>query len=207
MSEIALNEYNLLNSSLSVGLSPDFDEPQKLVVHHTGEGRIASVSLSGDTYISTTDTLGSRISALEEKINEEDEMDIAERCKKIMKLWLRDRKVKIDVELENKKQELIENDECVKILKDAQARMRDIFKQERDNKVDVVFMYEKYITNETNKKLNAVTEYYSKKYLEMENTCKEVEAMLEIAETYEQAIEILKDYDVINRKTGRINLD
>lgn len=207
MSEVTLDGYNLLKSGLTIGLSPDPDEPQKLVVHHTDGGRIASVSLSGNTYISTTDILGSRISALEEKINEEDEMDIAERCRKIMKLWSRDRKVKIDVELENKKQELINNDECVKILKEAQARMREIFKQERDNKVDVVFMYEKYITNETNKKLNAATEEYSKKYFEMENTCKEVEAMLEIAETYEQAIEILKDYDVINKKTGRINLD
>lgn len=134
-------------------------------------------------------------------------MDIAERCKKIIKLWSRDKKLKIDAELANKKQELIENDECVKILKEAQSRMKEIFKQERDNKRDIIFMYENYITNETNKKINIVMDEYSKKYFEIDNTWKEVEAMLEIAGTYEQAIEILKDYDIINRKTGRINLD
>lgn len=145
-------------------------------------------------------------SLTEEKINEMiDERVYGKRkeknCMKILEIYEKRIKEKIYNEEDVKIQKIIEEDAINKIIQDTENQINVIL----DNDEEHAFSFElELYTDETKNKIANVTKERMIKIAKLEEKMREVTAQLEIAETYETKIDILKRYEILT-SNGKIN--
>lgn len=124
---------------------------------------------------------------------------------KILEIYEKYQRIKIKEKTEKEIQEIEENSPEYKIIKKYEEKM----KQELGKIYEEEFVKEKINSNiiYSQKTLKQKEEIYmivEKQRDELDKKIKEIESLLELAENYEQRVEILKAYKVIN-EDGTIN--
>lgn len=78
---------------------------------------------------------------------------------------------------------------------------------EKEEIVEIGFSkYDIHYTNKIENKVNEITENYKKLLHKLAETIKEIKAQLELAETYEQKLDVLMNYDIIDKKTKKLTI-
>ena len=122
-------------------------------------------------------------------------------CMKILEIYEKRIKEKIYNEEDVKIQKIIEEDAINKIIQDTENQINVIL----DNDEEHAFSFElELYTDETKNKIANVTKERIIKIDKLEEKMREVTAQLEIAETYETKIDILKRYEILT-SNGKIN--
>lgn len=129
-------------------------------------------------------------------IKEEKEMEI-------LKIYEENRINEIDEYYEAERETIMENDEIQKILDEAKVKIRDISELDENEEVYVDCSVAD-ITKNTRTQLYTLDEEKEIKLQNLDKLIREIEAQLEIAPDYETKIKIMKDYGVIDKKTGKI---
>ena len=117
----------------------------------------------------------------------------------------RNRKLeKISSDHIKKQEEIRKNDIFAKLASEYNSQVKALFKNEFNEEYTLGDISPKVESFETKEKLEkAYIEFINEKE-KLEETIQEVKAQLEIAETYETKIKILKNYNILN-KEGKIN--
>jgi hypothetical protein len=107
-------------------------------------------------------------------------------------------------EKRNKDKEIKENDEIQKLLEDTENQINVILDRDEESRYDLPIFY--IYTDETDKALIENEKETDRKIEELYQLKAEVEAQLSIIpeEKYEVAIEVLKNYEILDKK-GKIN--
>ena len=103
-------------------------------------------------------------------------------------------------EYEYEKEQIIKKDEIQKILINAQTKLEKIFKEEGRNLYRYISFDKELMTEGTKEKLRKAEEEYNEKIEHHNLTLKEVDGILELTDTYEQKLEILKKYDILDEE-------
>lgn len=141
------------------------------------------------------------------KINEAiQELDKKEEknCMKILEFYKRNITEKIHCETAKKINELMEKDIIQQIIQDAENQINVIL--DNDEKHAFSFGQKNLLTEKTEYEIINIRFEGKEKIREIEYKIEEVNAQLEIAETYETKIEILKRYDILT-EDGKINIE
>lgn len=120
----------------------------------------------------------------------------------ILKIYNENRINEINEYYETEREKIIENDEIQKIKDEAKEKMKDVLELDEDKEICVICSPD--FTKNTQNQLIAL---HLKKAIKLQNLDKlirEIEAQLEIAPDYETKMKIMKDYGVIDKKTGKI---
>lgn len=125
-----------------------------------------------------------------------------EKKMKILEIYKENRTNEINEYYEAEREEAMENDEIQKILDEAKVKIRDIMKLDENRLVYINCSHD--ITEITRNQLDTLYEEKAIKLQNLDKTIREIEAQLEIAPDYETKMKIMKDYGVIDKKTGKI---
>ena len=132
----------------------------------------------------------------------EDEKSMGEKWRKIINEYELKTKKAYDLEEAKQAREIVFKDETVtaiaKVIKSKEKEL-DI---DADKVMEGFYLYTdkffKILSKETKAKLDEVAGFYSKKYKILNDKIAEIEAVLEMTETYEQMKEVLLQYGVLN---------
>lgn len=131
----------------------------------------------------------------EEKVEEKKE----ESGMDLLEIYI-NRKIKeIKEEYKTKKLELIKDDEIDKKVRALKEELNDQYKMY----IDINIIASDY-TKETKEQLKLFDEQEKADIKEFDEKMAEVEAQLEMCETYEQRIDILTSYGIIDKKTKQL---
>ena len=125
-------------------------------------------------------------------------------CMKILEFYMRNITEKIHCETAKKIDELIEKDIIQQIIQDAENQINVIL--DNDEKHAFSFEQKDLLTKKTEYEIINIRFEGKEKIHAIEYKIEEVKAQLEIAETYETKIEILKKYDILTQD-GKINTE
>ena len=107
--------------------------------------------------------------------------------------------------LKMKKENILKKDEIQKAINTAKNKIEKIFeKEERDPFRFISFDYDRIVTKQTEKSLDKADEEYNEMIKNLKETLRQVDGMLELADTYEQRLEILQKYDIVNEEGNYI---
>lgn len=102
-------------------------------------------------------------------------------------------------------EELEKNDEINIILKEMEQQIRTVFENEgTENPNFSIVVTGKNITNITKEKKEKLYSELLKEKKQIEQKIKEIKALLELAPNYENKIQILRDYEIIDKKKNII---
>lgn len=131
-------------------------------------------------------------SDIETKVEEEKEM-------KILNIYMDKMLVKIDREYREKREEILKSDEIKNKVENFRKELEKEYKIYAGINLDIANK-----TEETLKLINELEEETAKKEKELKEKIREVEVQLEITETYEQKIDVLVNYEILDKKTKRL---
>lgn len=154
--------------------------------------------------VKTTDEeLKIKLEELEQKIRKEKENKKMD-CKDLLNIYFDRMEKRILEERRNKDKKIKENDEIQKLLKDTENQINVILDRDEENRYDLPIFY--IYTDETDKALIESDKETDRKINELYQLKAEVESQLSIIpeEKYEVAIEVLKNYEILDKK-GKIN--
>lgn len=156
-------------------------------------------SIQLNSYPLTVTKLNETIQKLDKKIKKEEKNYM-----EILNFYMRNITEKIHCETAKKIDELIEKDIIQQIIQDAENQINVIL----DNDEEHAFSFgKKYLlTEKTDYEIKNIRFEEKEKLRAIEYKIEEVKAQLEIAETYETKIEILKRYDILT-EDGKINTE
>lgn len=103
----------------------------------------------------------------------------------------------------DKKQEILENDEINCCIEETRKKISQLMNCDVED-VDLGVKISGYITPETNELLNDLKIEVAKKEVDIKNICNETKALMKIADTFDEKIKILMDYDILDKKTKRL---
>lgn len=133
-----------------------------------------------------------------DKYNEEKEKN---KSMKILDVFKSKEEDRIDIEYDEQIAQVQKEDEIQKILKDAEEKIKSIFKSEnKDLDICLPTLY----TEKTNTKVYDLLQDKEIKLTELRHICNEVDALMELATTYDEKMKILQNYDIIDKKTGKL---
>lgn len=133
-----------------------------------------------------------------DKYNEEKEKN---KSMKILDVYKSKEEDRIDMEYDLKIVQVQKEDEIQKVLADAKEKIGNILKSEnRELDISLPTLY----TENTNKKVYDLLQDKQTELRELRHTCNEVDALLDIATTYDEKMEILQNYDIIDKKSGKM---
>lgn len=125
----------------------------------------------------------------------------------ILDLYKRKKRILIKDERDKKRKELYDNDEIQKIAEEMFKQINVILENEGRQIVKISSPFNnELITSETDGKIKKLEEETHKKFDELDNLIEEVKAMLSMTNDYQEQIEILKNYGIIDKKTNKLNV-
>ncbi len=156
-------------------------------------------SIQLNSYPLTVTKINEIIQELDKKIKKEEK-----NCMEILNFYMRNITEKIHCETAKKIDELIEKDIIQQIIQDAENQINVIL----DNNEEDAFSFgqKHLLTEKTKYEIKNIRFEGREKLRAIEYKIEEVKAQLEIAETYETKIEILKRYDILT-EDGKINTE
>ena len=151
----------------------------------------------------TNEELKIRLEELEQKIRKEKENNKMN-CKDLINIYFARMEKRILEEKRNKDKEIKENDEIQKLLEDTENQINVMLdrNEERRYYLPTIYTY----TDKTDKALMENEKETDRKIEELYQLKAEVEAQLSIIpeDKYEVAVEVLKNYEILDKK-GKIN--
>ena len=150
-------------------------------------GKISSITM-------TVDDMKKSIEKENKKMN----------CKDLINIYFARMEKRILEEKRNKDKEIKENDEIQKLLEDTENQINVILDRDEERRYCLPTIYT--YTDETDKALIENEKETDRKIEELYQLKAEVEAQLSIIpeEKYEVAVEVLKNYEILDKK-GKIN--
>lgn len=126
-------------------------------------------------------------------------------CEKILRLY-RDREInKIDESYRHQKIDILKKDELYFIASEMIEQMNVILEDDgQTDRVEILSDSPRYLKKETKELLEDLEKNIRKERIQLHETLDEVNAMLEIAPDYNEAMKILERYGIINKKTKKI---
>lgn len=107
----------------------------------------------------------------------------------------------IDKKYDEKIIQIQQEDEIQKVLEDAKKAIENILESEnKELDISSPILY----TENTNTKVYNLLQEKQAKLNEINDICKEVEALFDLTTTYDEKIKILLNYNIIDKKTGKI---
>lgn len=152
----------------------------------------------------TNEELKTNLEELEQKIRKEKE-NKKMNCKDLINIYFNRMEKRILEEKRNKDKKIKENDEIQKLLEDTENQINVMLDRDEEQRycLPTIYIY----TDETDKALIENDKETDRKIEELYQLKSEVEAQLSIIpeEKYEVAIEVLKNYEILDKK-GKINV-
>lgn len=142
-----------------------------------------------------------RISLEIDKIN-----NIKEKNKmELLDLWKERNFFKIENDFLIEKNKIIEEDEAQKIIEEMLNQINVILDKNEKNKIEVPFS-NLLITKTTEDKISELEKNKDFSKDKIFDTYQEVKAMLSMTDNYDEQIKILKNYEIIDKKTNKLNV-
>lgn len=128
------------------------------------------------------------------------------KTEKIIDMWYKKSTDRINKEHKKLKEQLINNDKNIVLITKTIDELNNKLKE---NNCDKEILYpgyrDLYLTSESEKQFQELQNEHGKTILKLISTYKEIKTMVSACETYEQEIEILKSYGVLD-KDGKLNI-
>lgn len=125
---------------------------------------------------------------------------------KILDLYLERSKEKIKNEYKDKIDEIESKDPINKIIEEAENQINVALDRDEDNEFILVGRSSILLTDETMRKIAELNLEESKEFAKLTETVDEVKAMLSMTDDYDNQIKILKNYDIIDKKTNKLKI-
>lgn len=138
-----------------------------------------------------------KINKLNDEINEEEEE------MQILDLYEEKRVKALEEELLEAKAKVKEEDEIQNIILEMTSQVNTILKNQ--GRKTIYEFKPNLITLETEAKLDELEEKHHKQIEELRSTLREIRALFELTDDYNERIKILKNYDILDKK-GKLNV-
>lgn len=128
----------------------------------------------------------------------------------ILNIYFERKRDKIDAKYDKEIEKIVEQDEYRKLLDEANTHLKEILS--KDNGIPIEDISDSYtfktnrelFTTKTREKLNKLDDEKKKEKEKLINKCEEVNAQIELTDTYEDKIFIYMNYGILN-KNRKIN--
>lgn len=128
----------------------------------------------------------------------------------ILNIYFERKRDKIDAKYDKEIEKIVEQDEYHKLLDEANTHLKEILS--KDNGIPIEDISDSYtfktnrelFTTKTREKLNKLSDEEKKEKEKLINKCEEVNAQIELTDTYEDKIFIYMNYGILN-KNRKIN--
>jgi hypothetical protein len=128
----------------------------------------------------------------------------------ILNIYFKRKRDKIDAKYDKEIEKIVEQDEYHKLLDEANTHLKEILS--KDNGIPIEDISDSYtfktnrelFTTKTREKLNKLSDEEKKEKEKLINKCEEVNAQIELTDTYEDKIFIYMNYGILN-KNRKIN--
>lgn len=128
----------------------------------------------------------------------------------ILNIYFERKRDKIDAKYDKEIEKIVEQDEYHKLLDEANTHLKEILS--KDNGIPIEDISDSYtfktnrelFTTKTREKLNKLSDEKKKEKEKLINKCEEVNAQIELTDTYEDKIFIYMNYGILN-KNRKIN--
>ncbi len=128
----------------------------------------------------------------------------------ILNIYFERKRDKIDAKYDKEIEKIVEQDEYHKLLDEANTHLKEILS--KDNGIPIEDISDSYtfktnrelFTTKTREKLNKLDDEKKKEKEKLINKCEEVNAQIELTDTYEDKIFIYMNYGILN-KNRKIN--
>lgn len=156
---------------------------------------ITDINISDYTSIGL-DEMGRKLLKLKNKVKEENEMQILD-------LYKERKRKNLEKEFSEAKEKIKKEDEIQSIILEMTNQVNTILEnQGSDTRYE---SHPNLYTSKTEKELEELDKKYYEEFEILNSTIKEVEAMFEMTEDYQERMKILKRYGIIN-KEGKLNV-
>lgn len=118
----------------------------------------------------------------------------------ILDIYFSDITKRIKETYENQRDDIMEKDEIQRIFKTAKNKLEKVFKEEGLDIHRYRFFDPDLITERTKELLKQLRDEYDAEIKQQNSILHEVDGMLELADTYEQKLEILQKYDIVDEE-------
>lgn len=127
-----------------------------------------------------------------------------EKKMKILEIYKENRIKEIEETYNIEKEKIREKDEIQKNIKELKEKINTLLKENENTSLTTLSLLGYIFTDKTCKQLDTLDEENKIKLQNLDKLIEEIEAQLEIAPDYEAKMKIMKDYGVIDKKTGKI---
>ena len=118
----------------------------------------------------------------------------------ILDIYFSDITKRIKETYENQRDDIMEKDEIQRIFKTAKNKLEKVFKEEGLDMHRYRFFDPDLMTERTKELLKQLRDEYDAEIKQQNSILHEVDGMLELADTYEQKLEILQKYDIVDEE-------
>lgn len=118
----------------------------------------------------------------------------------ILDIYFSDITKRIKETYENQRDDIMEKDEIQRIFKTAKNKLEKVFKEEGLDIHRYRFFDPDLMTERTKELLKQLRDEYDAEIKQQNSILHEVDGMLELADTYEQKLEILQKYDIVDEE-------
>jgi uncharacterized protein involved in tolerance to divalent cations len=118
----------------------------------------------------------------------------------ILDIYFSDITKRIKETYEKQRDDIIEKDEIQRIFKTAKNKLEKVFKEEGLDIHRYRFFDPDLMTERTKELLKQLRDEYDAEIKQQNSILREVDGMLELADTYEQKLEILQKYDIVDEE-------
>lgn len=125
-------------------------------------------------------------------------------CDKILNLYEERKLERIDKKSKEEKNEIISQDVFYNLTESYKKQFLELFKNEFKKEYKDFFSLPSVYTDETNQKLKELNTKMDAEIFELHERIQEVETRLSIVNDYDEAVKILKKYNILDRE-GKIN--
>lgn len=188
---------NQMDHLINCDFSPTPDNPQEIKFSSIGELELSNF-LNG--YIKAGIDGDIKINSGCIKPNNKKEKNNME----ILELFLSRKSFKINNEFNINKREILEKDEIQKIFQDTENQVNVLLDKNECNAFKIG--YNNIVSKETEKKLLKLEAERDKKTDQLHSDYEEVKALLSMTNDYQEQIKILKNYNIIDKKTNKLNV-
>ena len=121
---------------------------------------------------------------------------------KILEIYKEKKTREIEQKYDAQLEDLEINDHAQILINETKEKLKEML--ETDKVMISVNSYTVNLTSETIEKRNAIIDIIKKEKKELNNVIKEIEALLELAPNYEEKLQILRDYGIIDKRKNII---
>lgn len=121
---------------------------------------------------------------------------------KILEIYKEKKTKEIEQKYDAQLEDLEFNDPAQILINETEEKLKEIL--ETDRVILSINSDTISVTSETIEKRNAIIDIIKKEKEELNNVIKEIEALLELAPNYEEKLQILRDYGIIDKKKNII---